>query len=300
MLRPWIVVTCCAILLGVIAARKPVSALEPDPPPIRIGVLPTMFRGDKIAMTAAIKNPLQLEVEAQTGLECQLVLMLGLDDLRKQLGNGRVQFGLCHGFEFAWMKLKEPKLKPVMIASPVHRPLKVHVVVASASPATNLSDLKGKVLAIPNGSHATVTLFADRKCRCEGQAPSQYFQTITTPVNAETALHQVYDDEVQATIVDGAALQAFAERYPARSKLIRTIMESEPFPMSVVVSRDGAVGSWVLHRFQIGMKTARSSVMGRQLMGLLHSAGFEAVPPSYDKQLAEFVERYPPQDQRGD
>jgi hypothetical protein len=109
-------------------------------------------------------------------------------------------------------------------------------------------------------------------------------------------LHQVYDDEVQAAIVDGAALQAFAERYPARSKLIRPILESDPFPMSVVVSRDGAVDSGTLRRFQIGMAKARGSVMGRQLMGLLHSAGFEAVPPSYDKQLADFVEHYPPQD----
>jgi ABC-type phosphate/phosphonate transport system substrate-binding protein len=288
-------VICCALLLGSIPASEPVLAFEPKSAPIRIGVLPTMYRGDKPSRASAIKEPLLTEVEAQTGLDCEFVVVLNSNEMRRQLSEGQLQFGLCHGFEFAWMKLKEPKLRALMVALPVHRPLKAFVVVASSNPAKSLCELKGKILAIPNGSHAIVSLFADRKCHCEGHSPKEFFKSIEKPVNAETALHEVYEDDVQAVVVDGAALQAFSERYPARSKYIRTLLESEPFPMSVVVSHDGVVDSNTLTRFRNGMEKATASVMGRKIMALMHSAGFEAVPANYDEQLADFVKRYPQQ-----
>jgi ABC-type phosphate/phosphonate transport system substrate-binding protein len=300
MCRLCALVGCCAILVVSISATEPAVALEPkSPTPIRIGVLPTMYRGDRPSRAAAIREPLLDEVEARTGLDCEFVVVLTSSDMSRQLSDGRLQFGLCQGFEFAWMKTKEPKLKALMVALPVHRPLKAFLVVASSNPAKSLCELKGKTLAIPNGSHAIVNLFADRKCRCEGKSPKEIFKSIEKPENAETALHQLYENEVQAAVVDGAALQGFAERYPARSKFIHTLMESEPFPMSVVVTHDGIVDSHTLSRFRSGMQKATASVMGRKLMGLMHSAGFEAVPANYDEQLADFVKRYPPEQNSG-
>jgi len=258
-----------------------------------------MYRGDRPSRAVAIKEPLLDEVEARTGLDCEFVVVLSSSDLGRQLRDGRLQFGLCQGFEFGWMKMKEPRLQALMVALPVHRPLKAFLVVASSNPVKNLCELKGKILAIPNGSHAIVSLFADRKCRCEGKSPKELFKSIEKPENSETALHQLYDNEIQAAVVDGAALQAFAERYPARSKYIRTLMESEPFPMSVIVTHDGIVDSNTLSRFRHGMEKATASVMGRKLMGLMHSAGFEPVPANYNEQLAEFVKRYPPEQDLG-
>src|SRR4051812_22930270 len=171
MCRPCALVGCCAVLIGSIAAIKPAVAFEPKTAPIRIGVLPTMYRGDKPSRAVAIKEPLLDEVEARTGLDCEFVVVLSSSDLGRQLSDGRLQFGLCQGFEFGWMKMKEPRLQALMVALPVHRPLKAFLVVASSNPVKNLCELKGKILAIPNGSHAIVSLFADRKCRCEGKSP---------------------------------------------------------------------------------------------------------------------------------
>ena len=42
------------------------------------------------------------------------------------------------------------------------------------------------------------------------------------------------------------------------------------------------------------MEKAHLSARGRQLMGLIQSAGFEVAPPDHDQQLAAFVKRYPP------
>src|SRR5438132_7591289 len=192
------------------------------------------------------------------------------------------------------MKQKDPNLKPVMVAAPVHRPLKAYVVVASTSPAKSICDLRGKRLALPNGTREHSRIFVDRQCQCQGNLPSQFFEQITTPNTAETALHDVFENKVQAAIVDSAALQCFAERYPARSRRIRTLAESQSFPYSVVAIHDGSVNPVVLKKFQDGMARANSTTTGKNLMGFMQMTGFEAVPADYDRQLAEVVKLYPP------
>ena len=125
--------------------------------------------------------------------------------MRQQLNNGQLQLGVFHGFEFAWMQQKDPTLKPIMVAAPVHRPLKAYVVVScNNNSANNMGDLRGKRLALANGTREHARIFVDRRCENEGCTPSKFFDAITNPNTAETALHEVYDNKVQAAIVDGA------------------------------------------------------------------------------------------------
>jgi ABC-type phosphate/phosphonate transport system substrate-binding protein len=254
-----------------------------------------MFRDVKPAMFAALSKPFYSLVETQTGMKSDLVLVASPDEMRQQLNNGQLQFGVFHGFEFAWMKEKDPTLKPIMVAAPVHRPLKAYVVVScNNNSANNMGDLRGKRLALANGTREHARIFVDRRCQNEGCMPSKFFDAITNPNNAETALHEVYDNKVQAAIVDGAALQCFAERYPARAKKLRAVAESQPFPLSVVAIRDGSMPPATLAKFQDGMVKANSTLTGRNLMGIMQMTGFEPVPADYNQQLAEVVRLYPP------
>jgi ABC-type phosphate/phosphonate transport system substrate-binding protein len=262
--------------------------------PIRIGMLATMFRSGKPGMFAAFKAPFCSVVESQTGLESRLTMAPSLDEMQQQLSDGQLHFGLCHGFEFAWMRQRQPDLKPVMIAAPAVRPLKGFLVVVGDSPAKSLDDLKGKTIALPHGLHETARLFAHRECHCPSTGSSPHFEQIVRPVNAETALHNLYDDKVQAAIIDSAGMQCFAERYPARFKRIRTLIESQAFPMTVVVVREGVVSSPIIRKFRDGMAKAHRSNAGRQLMSLMQSSGFEPLPPDYERQLAEIARTYPP------
>jgi ABC-type phosphate/phosphonate transport system substrate-binding protein len=285
--------------LTVAIAPWPTLALEPSPEtapdPIRIGMPAAMFRDVKPAMFAALAKPFYSMVEAQTGLKGDLVLVASPDEMRQQLNNGQLQLGVFHGFEFAWMQQKDPTLKPIMVAAPVHRPLKAYVVVScNNNSANNLGDLRGKRLALANGTREHARIFVDRRCQNEGCTPSKFFDAITNPNTAETALHEVYDNKVQAAIVDGAALQCFAERYPARAKRLRAVAESQPFPMSVVAIHDGAIPPATLAKFKDGMVKANSTPVGRNLMGLMQMAGFEPVPADYNQQLADIVKLYPP------
>jgi ABC-type phosphate/phosphonate transport system substrate-binding protein len=260
---------------------------------IRIGMLNTMFRSGKPAWVNALKGPLSAVVNAQTGFDCKVDMLANPDELREHLADGKIQFALSHGFEFAWMVQDDPRLKPIMIASPVNRPLKGYVVVASTNPAQDLDDLKGATVALPNGIHETARMFARHKCDCAVDKPSQLFEKVTTPVNAETALHEVFENKVQAAIVDQSGWKCLAERYPARFQRVRVLKESDPFPMTVVSIRDGSVDAAIVRQFADGMGKAHQTAMGRQILGLMQSSGFETPPSDYDEQIAAIIKRYP-------
>jgi ABC-type phosphate/phosphonate transport system substrate-binding protein len=267
-----------------------------DSAPVRIGIMPSLYRGQRPELAAAIKNPLLDEIESETGLDCELDVALTPGAMRKKLTDGQLQFGFCHGFEFAWMQAKEPKLRALMLATPSSRPITVSVVVAQTSRVKTLCDLNGKLLAIPKGIDPAVHLFAERKCRCEDKPLTQSVKEITRQDNAELALHDVFEDKVQAAIVDSAALQAFAERVPARWKKLRTLVESKPFPFSVVAYCEGSAAPALVRRFQETMTKARTNRSSRLLMALMHCDGFEPAPARYAKELAEFLKEYPQQD----
>jgi len=282
-------------LVAMISASPLVSTTIADEPKlVRIGILPTMFRSGKAPSFALLRGPFVSVVESQTGSRYQLALLNSPREMQRELTDGRLQFALCHGFEFAWMKQADPKLRPLVIATPAQTPLKGYVVVTDTSSAKSLSDLRGTAVALPHGIHQTARLFAERDCQCVAGKPNDQFHEITTPINGETALHDLCDSKVQSAIVDTSALRCFEERYPARYKRLRIIEESPTFPMTVIAIREDGVDPNVAHRFESGMLKAKNTIIGRQLLALMQCAGFEAVPADYDRQLDQVAREFPP------
>jgi ABC-type phosphate/phosphonate transport system substrate-binding protein len=254
-----------------------------------------MFKDVKPAMFNALAKPFYSLVESQTGLKSELLLVPSADEMRQQLENGKLQLGVFHGFEFAWMRLKQPALHPLMIAAPQHRPLRAYVIVHSTSTAGSLADLKGQTIAVPGGTREHTRLFLTRSCETLGQPPEAFFGQITRPKTAEDALHDVVDNEtVQATVVDVAGLQCFKERNPGRFKQLKVIATSEVFPESVVAYREGATDADVIRRFRDGMSNAHATPLGRQLLSLWTMTGFEPIPPDYPQKLDTIMRTYPP------
>ena len=230
--------SACALSAGIALAPALEAAPEVTPNPIRIGMPAAMFREIKPAMFAALSKPFYSLVEAQTGMKSELVLIPSPDDMRQQLNTGQLQFGVFHGFEFAWMKQKDPTLKPHHDRRAGPPPAQGLRRRSREQPGEGNERPQGQTPGLAHGTREHARIFVDRRCQNEGAPPSKFFDAITDPNNAETALHEVYDNKVQAAIVDGAALQCFAERYPARAKKLRTVAESQPFPLSVVAVKE--------------------------------------------------------------
>jgi ABC-type phosphate/phosphonate transport system substrate-binding protein len=280
------------LAVGLASAGDP-SVPEPAAP-VHIGMLAGMCRNIKPGMFDVYAKPFRSLVEAQTGMKSEVQLVPTADQLRRKIEAGTIQLGLFHGFEFAWVRLKLPALKPLTIVTPEH-PIQAFLVVPSSSPATGFADLKGKTLALPTSSRAHSRLYLERSCEVLGRPPETFFAKVTTPKTTEDALHDVADNgEVNAAVVDESAILCFAERYPGRAKRVKVIAKSQVFPPSVVAYREGSLTADVIRRFRDGLSHAHTTALGRQLLSLWLMSRFEPVPTDYPKALSEIAAAYPP------
>jgi ABC-type phosphate/phosphonate transport system substrate-binding protein len=286
-------IVVCLLAVGLVSADD-AARPEPAAAPVRIGMLASMFRHAKPGMFNVQAEPFRSLVEAQTGLKSELLLVPTADELRRKMDAGTIQLGMFHGFEFAWMRLKQPALRPLTIVAPEH-PIRAVLVVHNSSPATGFPDLRGKTLALPTGSRAHSRLYLERGCEALGRPPEAFFARISTPKTTEDALHDVADNgEVNAAVVEGSAIQCFTERNPGRAKRIKVIATSQVFPPSVVAYREGALDADVVRRFRDGMSRAHTTALGRQLLSLWLMTRFEPIPADYPKALSAIADAYPP------
>jgi len=279
----------------VILAGYALTAEKADTPPMRIGMLKSMVREVPPPVFKAMAVPFQQVVFEQTGIKGELFVVDTAEEMQQKLTNCEVQLGCFHGFEFAWMKLKQPTLEPLMLVSLNPLALQSVVVVSNESPARTIDDCRGNKLAIPYGTKEHSRLFLNRRCRkCGCQQLQEFFPTTQAPNSVEEALDNVVDNVVQVTVVDRAGLAMFERRKPGRFSKLRTIEQSDAFPPSVIVFSRGKLDDATLNKFKNGMATANKTVLGSHLMGLMKITGFTPVPANYDQQLTEIVKAYPP------
>ncbi len=240
-----------------------------------------------------LARPLKALMESQTGLTGELVLAGDHADLGAQLKDGKVQLGVFHGFEFAWARLKNPGLKPLVIAVSQHRLLHAHLVVRKDSLVHGCCDLKGKVIALPRMSREHCHLYLERRCP-GGADPAGFFSRITHPSSADDALGDVVDGLAQAAIVDQIALDDYQQSRPARANQLRVLHQSEPFPAAVVAYQEGTLDDVTLHRFRDGMIGADKTERGQRLLKMCRITRFEEMPADYTRLLEDIARAYPP------
>src|SRR5579875_2814158 len=149
---------------------------------VRIGLIRSLFRDTSEPLMQVIMRPFKSLMEAQTGVQGQLVAGGDANDLAQRLKSGDCQLGIFHGFEFAWARQTVPELKPLLIAVPPLAPsrmerggggpyLRAHLVVAAEGSAKSVADLKGQVIALPYMSREHCRLFLERRCVPPGSSP---------------------------------------------------------------------------------------------------------------------------------
>jgi ABC-type phosphate/phosphonate transport system substrate-binding protein len=265
-----------------------------DQPPIRIGMIGSMFRDMPAAMVTACLGPFRFLMETQTGLRGKVTAGGDAFQLGEMLNSNQIHLGVFHGFEFAWARLKYPELRPLMIAVNKDNHLYAYVVASKNCDAACLADLKGKGLAIPSRTREHCLLHLERSC--QGWTKETYTSVfhITTPSDIETALDDVVDGKADAALVDGVALNCYKEQKPGRFAKLKTVDKSVVFPAAVVAFHKGGVNKATLRRFRVGMINANKKPYGRQLLSLWKMTGFEPIPDDFEEILESVVKTYPP------
>lgn len=276
------------VLLAVLAA--PAAAANPEG--IQIGMVQGMFRDVQPAMVHALATPLRDLIRKQTGLTGEVEILPDAYVLSDKLKAGKLQLGVFHGFEFAWIREKNPDLVPLVITVPPGRKLQALVVVHQDSKASTLADLKNEPVVVHRGIKAHCPLFLER---ARIGMPASTAAPKTRPqVTAEEALNAVVQGDSPAALVDIAALNGYHTLQPGAAKQLRVLCQSELFPQTVIAYRKGSLDDETIARVRKLLVEAHQTAAGKPLMMLWSLKGFEDVPAEYLTHLDRISKAFPP------
>ena len=128
-------------------------------------------------------------------------------------------------------------------------------------------------------------------------APAAGLADVIHTTDSEDALDNVVDGTANCAIIDGIDLEAYKTNKPGRAKLLKTLLESEPFPSAVIAYNPAAatpVPPAVVESFRKGLIAAQTTPQGKKLLETCRITSFEAMPENYDKIFADIAKAYPP------
>jgi ABC-type phosphate/phosphonate transport system substrate-binding protein len=271
-----------------------VAADDPKSATLRIALSASLFHEVPDAKAHQAMQSMKELVSRQTGRRTEGSVEKDIDKLAKQLAEGKRDLVVFLGYEFAWARQKNPKLRPLVIAVSGDQAMRAHVMARQGSTAAKLTDLKGQAFALPKESRAHCRLLVERQCKAQGKSPQDFFAPLTTPGNVEDALDDVLDGVVQATVIDSFGLEAYKRRKPGRFAKLKEIQKSEVFPAPVVAYQDGTFDEATLKQFREDLLRTIQDAEGQRLLGLWKLTGFAQVPNDYERTVTEILRAYPP------
>lgn len=285
---------CGSLLLTFVAVAVGLTSraeAEDEPGTIKLGVLTGMFRDVPPALVQAAATPFQDLFKRQTGLEGEVEMVNDCEALASKMHEKKLQIGVFHGFEWAWVRHRYPDLLPLVVTVPAKKP-QACIVVHTDSKATGPADLTGKCVAVPVGTKAHCDLFIERLvkdlpagcCTPAKQADS----------GSDELLDGVAGGKVTAALVDVAALNAYQNNKPGAATQLRVLVKSEPFPATVVAYRKDGVDASTAAKIRSGLVKAHTTSQGKAFLFLWKLKGFEDVPPGFDADLQQVLKSYPP------
>lgn len=277
------------VTVGVTGLGSPAAAA--DPASVKVGMLQGMFRDIPPSMIQALSRPFRTILETQTGLSGDVELLADAPLMAKKLKDKKLDAGIFHGFEYAWVKAQYPDLVPIVVANPQGGVLQAAIVVHADSPAKKLADLEGDCLLITRGAKAHCLLYLE-KLRA-GLPKTAARNAPKTGLTPEEALNAVAAGEHAAVLVDVGSYNAYQKLQPGAAKQLKVLMQSDPFPQGVLLTRKGAMPDEMMKKLTDGLTGANKVAAYKPLMMMWNLQGFETPPKDYEAQLQKCLAEYP-------
>jgi ABC-type phosphate/phosphonate transport system substrate-binding protein len=261
---------------------------------VRVGLIKSLMRDTPEALYPTVLHPMKALITSQTGLQGELSVVNTPEELGRELTDGKQQLGVFHGFEFAWVRQTNPKLKPLVIAVCHNQCLHAYVVVRNDAQVSSLADLRGQTFALPQFSREHCRLFLERECLKCGATMSHFFSKVTSAANVEQALDLVVTGRVAATVVDGVFLEWYCEHKAARFAELKKVAGSEAFPAGVIAYNPDRLSPTAADRLRQGLLNASKNDRGAKILGLCQITRFETPSEDFDRLLTAIAQSYPP------
>jgi len=260
---------------------------------LRVGATGTLTgKGDSGEEEAGVEL-LRAFLKDETGLNNEIAKEKDWQVLLAMLAKGQVHVVVFQGYEYAWAKERHAELRPMALAINGFRYPTAHVMVRRDAAAKEFTALLGQTLALPAVNQEFVRLYVDRHCLAAGKPTESFFRTIAIPDNAEDALDDVVDGQVQVAVVEGVAYDAYRRRKPGRFGQLKEITRSQAFPPMVLAYYGAYLDDVTLQRFRSGLLGAAHKRTGARLLMLSRLSAFEPAPAGFEKVLAATRLAYP-------
>ena len=290
-----------SLVCGLLALVPCLHATD-TPDLVRIGMVQTLFGDVSPAMLSLAERPFKMLMKEQTGLDGKLVIGGDCYHVAKELNEGRLQLGVFNGVEFAWAQQRYQDLKPLMVTVNKEPFLQAYLVVRKDSEVSNLNQLEGKGVAIPNHTKHHARLFLEKLVnKLPGRKDSKkFFGNVSRPPHYEKALDDVVQGGIPVTVVDKASLETYQSVKPGAAGQLRVINDSELFPAAVIAYRAKGADQGAIAKFRDGMINANKDAKAQKLMRMFNIDAFCAVPTDYQQHLDSIYRAYPPPEGNAD
>lgn len=268
------------------------EAAEPTAPvtELKIGLPQPMFKDVPKAMVNAAAQPLQRMIQEKSGLVGAVKILPDYRTLADEIAAGKIDIGVFHGFEYAWVKDK-PDLIPLVATVPACGKVQACLVVHVDSKVKEAKELKGACVLVPTMTKAHCHMYLERlrdKIPAGDCCPAK-----SGPLSPQETLVEVACERADACLVDISALLNLQREAPAAYKNLRVLSQSELLPSAVVVYRKGGIDPKIVKKIQDGLIDCVNTPMGKLFAMFWQLKGFEVVTPAYHAQVANSLKVYP-------
>jgi phosphonate transport system substrate-binding protein len=253
------------VALFAVSRAWPVDAAAP----LEFGIFP--YLSPRALLTA--HQPLRLFMEERLGHPLQLSTANSYESFNQRTLRGDYDL-LITPPHFARLAQVEAKYVPLAVYSKVLRGV---IVVRKASPVTEVRQLRGKVVAVPDRL-AIVTLVGTRFLAGSGLRANIDYSLLTSTSHASAAF-AVAQGEAQAAITE---LATFQKQIPAEVRealRILTLVGSLPHVMFLAHPR---LGTQRIEVLRAGLVDFARSMPGKSF---IEASGFEGIRPITDADM---------------
>lgn len=269
-------------------SAEPEAAAAPDT--IKVGIMGGMFKGVPETLVKAGGEQFGGLFKRITGLPGQVEVEDNHLTLAKKLDDNKLQLGVFHGFEWAWVKKQYPNLAPLAITIPPHLP-QACIVVKANDPAPGPQALNGATIEIPFNMKAHGFLYLEK---LEKTCPAGSFKVAPSDeLFPEDGLDEVGKGRAKAVLVDASTLAAYKANNPGKAAKIKVLCQCDPLPQTVVVYNTKKLPAEIAQQLQGGLLKADKNSQGKAFLFLWNLRGFEEANAGFEDLLAKSLAAFP-------
>ncbi len=260
---------------------------------IRVGFPKGLFRDVPDVLIHAAATPFKKTLYKELGLQGEIVILPDYKAVAEHLRQRKLEFGVFHGYEYAWIK-DSPEFVPLVVAQPTSGRVQACIVVHANSKLASVDHMKNVCVAVPRGTKGHCWLYIERLRTAHPFGPMDCCPVPQPNRSPEEVLDAVVAGQCDAAVVDVSTLAAYQTLKPGLAQQLKVICESKPLPPGVIVMRKGSLTAHQIDKIRNGLLDCHKTPVGRTFMHMWHLECFQTVTPSYFSLLEESAKHYPP------